>query len=309
VTTTAKRRVRTGLKGNSTATSAEILKDEAVAHLRQDREELLLEWLQSDRVDGVLWMGATTAEQEAESARIYDTCIECLDTLSYEGAEEFAQQMARRAVRGTITSERLLGGMLALRDVYWHSLLRQYFEEPKRLDEVLKLFESVINRVLVIVAEAFSRERERVIKAQQGSIQELSTPVLRLRNGLLLLPIIGMIDSDRARQVTEQLLNAIRDFRARVVVMDITGVAAVDSKVANHLIQTIDAARLLGTTVVITGVSPNIAQTIVTIGVDLSRIETVGDLQGGLDRADRLLGYRVILEEKAVTQAAPTTVV
>ena len=184
-----------------------------------------------------------------------------------------------------------------------------HFEEPKRLDEVLKLFESVINRVLVIVAEAFSRERERVIKAQQGSIQELSTPVLRLRNGLLLLPIIGMIDSDRARQVTEQLLNAIRDFRARVVVMDITGVAAVDSKVANHLIQTIDAARLLGTTVVITGVSPNIAQTIVTIGVDLSRIETVGDLQGGLDRADRLLGYRVILEEKAVTQAAPTTVV
>jgi len=279
-----------------------------VAYLCQDREELLLEWLQMVEVDGGLWIGATAAEQEATAGKIYDICVECLDTLSYKDAEEFAQQVARRAVRGTITSERMLSGMLALRDVYWHCLLRHYFEEPKRLDEVLKLLESVMNRVLVILAMAFSIERERVINAQQGSIKELSTPVLRLRNGLLLLPIIGMIDSDRARQVTEQMLNAIRDFRARVVVMDITGVAAVDSKVANHLIQTVDAARLLGTTVVITGVSPNIAQTIVTIGVDLSRIETVGDLQGGLDLADRLLGYRVIIEEKAATQAAPMTV-
>ena len=92
------------------------------------------------------------------------------------------------------------------------------------------------------------------------------------------------------------------------MVMDITGVAAVDSKVANHLIKTVDAARLLGTTVIVTGVSPAIAQTIVTIGVDLSRIQTVGDLQGGLDLADRILGYRVIAEEKAVTPAAPKTV-
>ena len=156
------------------------------------------------------------------------------------------------------------------------------------------VFESVVNKILVIVALAFSTERERVMRQQQEAIQDLSTPVLRIRDRLLLLPIIGLIDSDRARQVTEQMLSAIREFRARVVVMDITGVAAVDSKVANHLIQTVDAARLLGTTVVVTGVSPAIAQTIVTIGVDLSRIQTVGDLQGGLDLADRLLGYRVI---------------
>jgi len=128
--------------------------------------------------------------------------------------------------------------------------------------------------------------------------------VLRIRDRLLLLPIIGLIDSDRARQLTEQMLGAIREFRAGVVVMDITGVAAVDSKVANHLIQTVAAARLLGTTVVVTGVSPAIAQTIVTVGVDLSRIQTVGDLQGGLDLADRLLADRVIVE----TPVAPTTV-
>ena len=159
------------------------------------------------------------------------------------------------------------------------------------------LLEPVVNRILVIVAMAFITERDRVVRQQQDAIRELSTPVLQVRDRLLILPIIGLIDSDRARQLTEQMLDAIREFRARVVVMDITGVAAVDSKVANHLIQTVDAARLLGTTVILTGVSPATAQTIVTIGVDLSRIQTVGDLQGGIELADRLLGYRVIAGE------------
>ena len=309
MTTTAKGKVRAGSSGNSTAASSETPKDELVAHLRQNREKLLREWLYAVTADDGLWMGDTTAEQKAESARVYDACVACLDTLAYRGAEEFAEQMAQRAVRGTVTSERMLGGMLALRDVYWRSLLTRYLEAPDRLDEVLKVFEPAVNRILVIVAVAFSVERERVIAEQQASIRELSTPVLLLRDRLLLLPIIGLIDSDRARQLTEQMLGAIREFRAGVVVMDITGVAAVDSKVANHLIQTVDAARLLGTTVVVTGVSPAIAQTIVTVGVDLSRIQTVGDLQGGLDLADRLLGYRVIIEERAVTPVAPTTMV
>ena len=150
-------------------------------------------------------MGATAAEQESASARVYDTCVECLDTLDYRDAEKVAEQMAQRAVRGTITSERMLGGMLTLRDVYWHRLLRRYFEEPNRIDEVLKFFESVINRILVIVALAFSMQREQVIGEQQVSIRDLSTPVLLLRDRLLLLPIIGVIDSDRARQLTEQL--------------------------------------------------------------------------------------------------------
>ena len=308
MTTTAKGKARAGSDGDSTATSPETLKDELVAHLRQDRKKLLREWLHAVTADGSLWMGATAGQQEMESSRVYDACVACVDTLDYRDAEKLAKQMAQRAVRGTVTSERMLGGMLALRDVYWRSLLTHYLEAPDRLDKVLMIFEPVVNRILVVVALAFSMERERVIAQQQASIQDLSTPVLRLRDRLLLLPIIGLIDSDRARQVTEQMLLAIREFRAGVVVMDITGVAAVDSKVANHLIKTVDAARLLGATVIVTGVSPAIAQTIVTVGVNLSRIQTVGDLQGGLDLADRILGYRVIVEEKAVTPVAPTIV-
>ena len=102
-----------------------------------------------------------------------------------------------------------------------------------------------------------------------------------------------MLDSERARQLTEQLLTAIRTHRAKVVVVDITGVPDVDEAVANHLVQTVDASRLMGADVIITGLSPDIAQTLVTIGVDLSKMRTVGDLQGGIEEAERELGFRV----------------
>jgi anti-anti-sigma regulatory factor len=97
-----------------------------------------------------------------------------------------------------------------------------------------------------------------------------------------------------ARQLTEQLLRGIRTNRAKVVVIDITGVAAMDASVANHLVQTVEASRLLGATVIVTGLSPEIAQTLVNIGVDLGKMNTVGDLQGGIEQAERLLGYKVM---------------
>jgi rsbT co-antagonist protein RsbR len=112
-------------------------------------------------------------------------------------------------------------------------------------------------------------------------------------DGLLLLPVVGVIDSHRARQMTDQLLQAIHRHRAKVVVIDITGVAAVDSMVANHLIQAVEASRLLGATAIVTGLSADVAQTVVKIGVDLGRLRTVGDLQGGLSEAMRHVGFRL----------------
>ena len=97
----------------------------------------------------------------------------------------------------------------------------------------------------------------------------------------------------RQRQLTEQLRHGIRSHRAKVVVIDITGVPAVDSSVANHLVQTVDASRLMGATVIVPGLSAEIAQTLVTIGVDLAKMKTVGDLQGGIEEAERLLGYQI----------------
>jgi rsbT co-antagonist protein RsbR len=137
------------------------------------------------------------------------------------------------------------------------------------------------------------QQQESIHELQRQTIRELSTPVLQVREGLLILPIVGVIDSQRARELTENLLLAIRANRAKVVVIDITGVASVDSAVANHLVQTVEASRLMGARVIVSGLSAEVAQTLVTIGVDLAKLNTVGDLQGGLEEAEQLLGYRV----------------
>jgi len=154
------------------------------------------------------------------------------------------------------------------------------------------------------IGEAYLSTKEAVIGSQQSAIRELSTPVLKVRERLLILPIIGIIDTQRARQVTESLLHAIRDHRAKAVVMDITGVPMVDSKVANHIVQSVEAARLMGATVVITGLSPEIAQTLVALGAQLPNIRTFGDLQGGIEEAEQLLGLEVTVRQKRPGAAA-----
>jgi rsbT co-antagonist protein RsbR len=157
---------------------------------------------------------------------------------------------------------------------------------------------------LGIIADVLVFERQRLIRQQQDAIRELSTPVLQVRDRMLLLPIIGVIDTHRARMITENLLASIRTNRAKVVVMDITGVATIDSKVANHLLQTVAAARLMGATVIVTGLSADVAQSLVALGIDLGKLRTIGDLQGGMEEAEQLLGYQVVLHKPAPGEGA-----
>lgn len=139
------------------------------------------------------------------------------------------------------------------------------------------------------IGEAYLATKEQIIREQQEAIREISTPVLQVRERLLIIPVVGLVDTHRARLLTEGLLRAIRDRRAKGVVMDITGVPIVDSKVANHLAQACEAARLMGALVVLSGISPDIAQTLVTIGAQLRGVRTVGDLQGGIEEIERYL--------------------
>jgi rsbT co-antagonist protein RsbR len=148
---------------------------------------------------------------------------------------------------------------------------------------------------IALIIDVLIFERERLIRRQEEAIRELSTPVLQVRQGLLMIPVIGLIDSYRASLITEGMLRAIRKTRARVVVMDVTGVATIDSRVANHILQTVTAARLMGAQIIVTGLSSDVAQSLAALGIELSKLITVADLQGGLERAERLLGYRVTL--------------
>lgn len=273
---------------------------ELVAHLRDNRTELREEWAR--RITEARLLTAMTKEEIfAEATSVYDNYVEALETGTFEALQAYARNLSERIIPRGVETDEVVGIVLLLRDVLARSLFAKYRSDFDLLNRILDAYEPAANRIANTVAVGFVQERERIIREQQEAIRELSTPVLQVRERLLILPIIGVIDPLRARQLTEQLLQAIRANRARVVVIDITGVAEMDSHVANHLVQTVEASRLLGATVIVTGLSPDIAQTLVNIGVDLAKMNTVGDLQGGIEEAERLLGYKVVMHEDGPT--------
>jgi rsbT co-antagonist protein RsbR len=278
------------------AEDAEQLLPQLVAHLREHRTRLRQEW--AGRIGAAHLLHAMTPqEMVAETTSVYDNYVEVLETGSVEALQRYARDLSERIIPRGVETHEVVGIVLLLRDVLARSLFEKYQRDFGLLNRVLDAYEPAANRIANTVAVSFVEERERVIRQQQDAIRELSTPVLPVRERLLILPIIGVLDSERARQLTEQLLTGIRTHRAKVVVIDITGAPAVDATVANHLVQTVDASRLMGASVIITGLSPEIAQTLVTLGVDLSKMNTIGDLQGGLEEAERLLGYAVTRQE------------
>src|SRR3979490_1292864 len=266
---------------------------ELVAHLRQNRTQLREEWAR--RITRAQLLTAMTEEEIfAEATSVYDNYVEALETGTFEALQAYARNLSERIIPRGVETHEVVGIVLLLRDVLARSLFAKYHEDFNKLNRILDAYEPAANRIANTVAVGFVQERERIIRQQQEAIRELSTPVLQVRERLLILPIIGVIDPQRARQLTEQLLRGIRTNRAKVVVIDITGVAAMDVTVANHLVQTVEASRLLGAPVIVTGLSPEIAQTLVNIGVDLGKMNTVGDLQGGIEQAERLLGYKCV---------------
>jgi rsbT co-antagonist protein RsbR len=261
---------------------------ELVDYLRQSRTELREEWVRRITDAEVLTV-MTSEEIFSEVTAVYDNYVDTLETGSVETLQAYARDLSERIVPRGVETHEVLGIVLLLRDVLARSLFERYQHDAALLNRILDAYEPAANRIAVTVGVSFVEERERVIREQQEAIRELSTPVLQVRPRLLILPIIGVLDSQRARQLTEQLLGAIQSHRAKLVVIDITGVASIDVEVANHLVQTVEAARLMGASAIVTGLSSTIAQTLVDLGVDLSMLRTVGDLQGGLEEAERLL--------------------
>ena len=261
---------------------------ELVDYLRQSRTELREEWVR--RITDARLLSVMTPEEIfSEVTAVYENYVDTLETGSVETLQAYARDLSERIIPRGVETNEVLGIVLLLRDVLARSLFQKYQRDAAFLNRILDAYEPAANRIAVTVGVSFVEERERVIREQQEAIRELSTPVLQVRPRLLILPIIGVLDSQRARQLTEQLLGAIQSNRAKLVVIDITGVASIDIEVANHLVQTVEAARLMGASAIITGLSSKIAQTLVDLGVDLSMMKTVGDLQGGLEEAERLL--------------------
>jgi rsbT co-antagonist protein RsbR len=273
----------------TTEAEDQALLPELVALLRARRGDLREEWVH--RITNAALLSVMTSEEIfSEVTTVYDSYVDVLETGSVERLQAYARDLSERIIPRGVDTDEVLGIVLLLRDVLARALFVNYKDDEVLLNAILDAYEPAANRIAVTVGVSFVEERERVIREQQEAIRELSTPVLQVRERLLILPIIGILDAQRARQLTEQLLGAIQSSRAKVVVIDITGVAAIDVTVANHIVQAVEAARLMGASAIITGLSSKIAQTLVDLGVDLSMMKTVGDLQGGLEEAERLLG-------------------
>jgi rsbT co-antagonist protein RsbR len=232
------------------------------------------------------FVGAGDAENVSENRERIAQAINNGDWEAY--LSDMVDTGARYAEAGLSFSAWFTTGR-ALRSKLVPVLIDELADEPERLADALRGVSIFIDLVMLAVADSFIESKQRIILEQQDVLRGLSTPVLELRNGLLLVPLIGFIDSERALLLTGKLLEAIAAKRAKAIVLDITGVPAVDSAVANHLMQTVQATQLMGAHTLISGLSPENAQTLVRLGLDLGRLNTVGTLTDGVVAAGEIL--------------------
>jgi rsbT co-antagonist protein RsbR len=210
----------------------------------------------------------------------------------WASAREMLEQLSEsRATQGFSPSETATF-VLSLKNVLFDAM-REAKVDPLQLADALRETGALLDRLGLYTTEAFQRRREQVIVRQQQELLELSTPVVTLWDGVLALPIIGTLDSERTQVVMESLLQRVVDTGAAIAIIDITGVPTVDTLTAQHLLKTVAAARLMGADCIISGIRPQIAQTIVHLGVDLGTVVTKATLADAFAIALRRLGLTV----------------
>nr|WP_244653277.1 STAS domain-containing protein [Pseudomonas fluorescens] len=197
-----------------------------------------------------------------------------------------------RALAGQ-DSQQTASFIFALKGPLFTLLQREYAEQPAQLSEQLWEISELLDALGMHTIRTFQKSRESVIKRQQEELLELSTPVVKLWDGVLALPMIGTLDSQRTQVVMESLLQRIVDTGAEIAIIDITGVPTVDTLVAQHLLKTVTAIRLMGADCIISGVRPQIAQTIVHLGLDLQGVVTKANLADALALALKRLGVNI----------------
>ena len=171
--------------------------------------------------------------------------------------------------------------------------MRQQLKDPIELGEEIWLATNLLDQMGLLIMEVYQKTREEVILRQQEELMELSTPVVKLWEGILALPIIGTLDSARTQIVMESLLQKIVETESEVAIIDITGVPTVDTLTAQHLLKTVTAARLMGADCMISGIRPQIAQTIVYLGIDLANVTTKATLADAFLTALKRMGVTI----------------
>jgi rsbT co-antagonist protein RsbR len=217
----------------------------------------------------------------------------------WQPVREFLEQVSRSRASQGFTSEQTAIFILSLKKPLFGWLRKEHNDNPRvMIDEIWSATE-LIDKLGMHTVKAFQKGREDFINRQQQDLLELSTPVVKLWEGVLALPMIGTLDSSRAQIVMESLLQRIVDTGSTIAIIDITGVPTVDTLVAQHLLKTVTAIRLMGADCIISGIRPQIAQTIVHLGVDLHGVMTRATLADALALALKRLGLAIAATSKA----------
>ena len=267
--------------------------------IRQDKSAILDAWRRELEQSASALRGRVTKEElGARGAEMLDHLASALSTgadgatvADFAALDRFFDEFARDRVLQGFNAEETATFVLSLKRPVFARLSER--AEPAALADALWDATQLIDRLALRCVGAFQRMREAVIERQQAELLELSTPVVKLWDGVLALPIIGTLDSARTQTMMETLLTRIADTGSAIAIIDITGVPTVDTLVAQHLIKTVTAIRLMGAECIISGVRPQIAQTIVHLGVDLGNVTTKANLADALALALTRTGLTV----------------
>jgi rsbT co-antagonist protein RsbR len=281
------------------------------AIVEQHQQEILVEWVRLQLESGA-WRAGRLQESQLreESQRFLRLLVESIQSgtqfearsSQWASIRDFLGELSRsRATQGFSPSQ-VATFVFSLKQPIFSRLRELLIDEPQQLADTMWEATLLIDAVGLHTTELYQQARESVIARQQEELIELSTPVVELWPGILALPLIGTLDSERTQVVMETLLERLVSTGSSIAVIDITGVPTVDTLVAQHLLKTVAAAQLMGADCIISGIRPQIAQTIVHLGIDLSAVATKASLSDAFALALKRRGLGVTTS--AVANAA-----
>ena len=267
-------------------------------------QEIITQWLEQQQATGRK-LNAAEREQTNRLSREFVRSLRAALERNGSGDISGPDWAAVRDLLADFSSQRAKDGyspretagfIFSLKQPVFSALRAELGSDPSALADEVWLATLLLDELGLMTTETYQKTREDVILRQQKELLELSTPVVRLWENILALPLIGTLDSARTQVVMQNLLEAIVQTRSDFAIIDITGVPVVDTLVAQHLLKTVAAARLMGADCLISGIRPQIAQTIIHLGVDLSAVTTKATLADAFDLALRRSGHKVVRE-------------